>query len=112
MGRGRAKAKQTKVARQLKYTARGTDLSRCTELGAPTEPPNGESFRTTTATTTTTTTRPTSRAPAGADDFALGGQVTRSSVRADLAAAVQCGWLGLTTGESASCESRPKRRTI
>jgi hypothetical protein len=28
MGRGRAKAKQTKVARQLKYGTGGTDLSR------------------------------------------------------------------------------------
>ncbi|MGI8697568.1 MAG: DUF3073 family protein, partial [Mycobacteriales bacterium] len=26
MGRGRAKAKQTKVARQLKYSSGGTDL--------------------------------------------------------------------------------------
>ena len=28
MGRGRAKAKQTKVARQLKYSSDGTDLDR------------------------------------------------------------------------------------
>jgi hypothetical protein len=28
MGRGRAKAKQTKVARQLKYNSGGTDLER------------------------------------------------------------------------------------
>ena len=28
MGRGRAKAKQTKVARELKYTTTGTDLER------------------------------------------------------------------------------------
>ncbi|MEU1375293.1 DUF3073 domain-containing protein [Streptomyces triculaminicus] len=35
MGRGRAKAKQTKVARQLKYSSGGTDLSRlANELGA------------------------------------------------------------------------------
>jgi hypothetical protein len=35
MGRGRAKAKQTKVARQLKYNSGGTDLSRLAdELGA------------------------------------------------------------------------------
>jgi hypothetical protein len=35
MGRGRAKAKQTKVARQLKYHTGGTDLSRLAEeLGA------------------------------------------------------------------------------
>ncbi|QKW07996.1 DUF3073 domain-containing protein [Streptomyces sp. NA04227] len=45
MGRGRAKAKQTKVARQLKYNSGGTDLSRlANELGASTssQPPNGE----------------------------------------------------------------------
>ncbi|GAA0476586.1 DUF3073 domain-containing protein [Streptomyces stramineus] len=46
MGRGRAKAKQTKVARQLKYNSGGTDLSRlANELGAsPTtkQPPNSE----------------------------------------------------------------------
>jgi hypothetical protein len=47
MGRGRAKAKQTKVARQLKYNSGGTDLSRLAEeLGASTsnQPPNGEHF--------------------------------------------------------------------
>src|SRR5437879_12978931 len=54
MGRGRAKAKQTKVARQLKYNSAGTDLSRlANELGASTsnptsptssQPPNGEPF--------------------------------------------------------------------
>jgi len=48
MGRGRAKAKQTKVARQLKYSSGGTDLSRlANELGASTSsqpPPNGEPF--------------------------------------------------------------------
>jgi hypothetical protein len=34
MGRGRAKAKQTKVARQLKYSTGGTDLDRLrSELG-------------------------------------------------------------------------------
>ncbi|MBZ4318030.1 DUF3073 domain-containing protein [Streptomyces huiliensis] len=45
MGRGRAKAKQTKVARQLKYNSGGTDLSRLAdELGAsPTkQPPKSE----------------------------------------------------------------------
>ncbi|MEU6080031.1 DUF3073 domain-containing protein [Streptomyces sp. NPDC047108] len=46
MGRGRAKAKQTKVARQLKYNSGGTDLSRLAEeLGAApnsSQPPNGE----------------------------------------------------------------------
>jgi phage terminase small subunit len=43
MGRGRAKAKQTKVARQLKYNSGGsTDLSRLAEeLGAsPSRPVN------------------------------------------------------------------------
>ncbi|AZK95041.1 MULTISPECIES: DUF3073 domain-containing protein [Streptomyces] len=47
MGRGRAKAKQTKVARQLKYNSGGTDLTRlATELGASTssQPPNAEPF--------------------------------------------------------------------
>ncbi|MCX0245032.1 DUF3073 domain-containing protein [Streptomyces sp. NPDC008163] len=47
MGRGRAKAKQTKVARQLKYSTGGTDLSRlASELGASTssQPPNAEPF--------------------------------------------------------------------
>lgn len=47
MGRGRAKAKQTKVARQLKYNSGGTDLSRLAEeLGASSrnQPPNGERF--------------------------------------------------------------------
>jgi hypothetical protein len=42
MGRGRAKAKQTKVARQLKYSSGGTDLERLqAELaaGRGTEPP-------------------------------------------------------------------------
>ncbi|MEV5237808.1 DUF3073 domain-containing protein [Streptomyces cinnamoneus] len=47
MGRGRAKAKQTKVARQLKYNSGGTDLSRlANELGATQpsikQPPNSE----------------------------------------------------------------------
>jgi hypothetical protein len=34
MGRGRAKAKQTKVARQLKYNAPQTDLCAARESGA------------------------------------------------------------------------------
>ena len=43
MGRGRAKAKQTKVARQLKYNSGGTDLSRlANELGASTVEPAAE----------------------------------------------------------------------
>ncbi len=38
MGRGRAKAKQVKVARQLKYGGGGTDLDRLrAELGVDTE---------------------------------------------------------------------------
>ncbi|MGX4690858.1 DUF3073 domain-containing protein [Streptomyces sp. JNUCC 63] len=47
MGRGRAKAKQTKVARQLKYNSGGTDLSRLAEeLGASTsnQSPKGDRF--------------------------------------------------------------------
>ncbi|WP_133916848.1 MULTISPECIES: DUF3073 domain-containing protein [unclassified Streptomyces] len=47
MGRGRAKAKQAKVARQLKYNSGGTDLSRLAEeLGASPSnmPPNSEPF--------------------------------------------------------------------
>jgi hypothetical protein len=40
MGRGRAKAKQTKVARQLKYNTGGTDLARLAdELGASSSRP-------------------------------------------------------------------------
>jgi hypothetical protein len=39
MGRGRAKAKQVKVARQLKYNGGGTDLNRLREeLGVGTDP--------------------------------------------------------------------------
>ncbi|MGA3154453.1 MAG: DUF3073 domain-containing protein [Streptosporangiaceae bacterium] len=38
MGRGRAKAKQVKVARQLKYSGGGTDLDRLrAELGVTTD---------------------------------------------------------------------------
>jgi hypothetical protein len=38
MGRGRAKAKQVKVARQLKYSSGGTDLDRLrAELGVGTD---------------------------------------------------------------------------
>ncbi|GAB2877134.1 DUF3073 domain-containing protein [Streptomyces mayteni] len=41
MGRGRAKAKQTKVARQLKYNGGRTDLSRLAEeLGAGASKPD------------------------------------------------------------------------
>jgi hypothetical protein len=44
MGRGRAKAKQVKVARQLKYNSGGTDLDRLrTELGVGrADHPDGE----------------------------------------------------------------------
>ena len=51
MGRGRAKAKQTKVARELKYSSGGTDLDRLrAELAGepvvrppvPSEPPSDE----------------------------------------------------------------------
>ena len=42
MGRGRAKAKQTKVARQLKYSSGGTDLDRLrSELGVTDSRRNG-----------------------------------------------------------------------
>jgi len=42
MGRGRAKAKQTKVARQLKYSSGGTDLERLqAELAAERGEPVG-----------------------------------------------------------------------
>ncbi|AXI78410.1 DUF3073 domain-containing protein [Peterkaempfera bronchialis] len=48
MGRGRAKAKQTKVARQLKYNSGGFDASRLSqELGVPSKEPaptSGEPF--------------------------------------------------------------------
>ena len=44
MGRGRAKAKQVKVARQLKYSGGGTDLDRLrAELGVVTAQQDGES---------------------------------------------------------------------
>ncbi len=41
MGRGRAKAKQTKVARDLKYSSPNTDLTALQRelAGAPAEPP-------------------------------------------------------------------------
>ncbi len=43
MGRGRAKAKQVKVARQLKYNSGGTDLDRLrAELGVGTDQRDGE----------------------------------------------------------------------
>jgi hypothetical protein len=47
MGRGRAKAKQTKVARELKYSSPQTDFDRLREElaasgdGAPTQSVNG-----------------------------------------------------------------------
>jgi len=41
MGRGRAKAKQVKVARQLKYNSGGTDLDRLrAELGVGADQPD------------------------------------------------------------------------
>ncbi len=43
MGRGRAKAKQVKVARQLKYNSGGTDLDRLrTELGVGRDDESGD----------------------------------------------------------------------
>ena len=60
MGRGRAKAKQVKVARQLKYSGGGTDLDRLrAELGvdsdsmAPTGIPRTRTWATATPRTTT-----------------------------------------------------------
>ena len=47
MGRGRAKAKQTKVARDLKYSSPQTDFSRLQQELAgstPDEPANDESW--------------------------------------------------------------------
>ena len=44
MGRGRAKAKQVKVARQLKYNSGGTDLDRLrAELGVVTDQQDSKS---------------------------------------------------------------------
>jgi hypothetical protein len=46
MGRGRAKAKQVKVARQLKYNSGGTDLDRLrAELGVGSEQHDGDDSR-------------------------------------------------------------------
>jgi hypothetical protein len=43
MGRGRAKAKQVKVARQLKYNSGGTDLDRLrAELGVGSDQEHGD----------------------------------------------------------------------
>jgi hypothetical protein len=43
MGRGRAKAKQVKVARQLKYNSGGTDLDRLrAELGVGSDQRHGD----------------------------------------------------------------------
>jgi hypothetical protein len=43
MGRGRAKAKQVKVARQLKYNSGGTDLNRLrAELGVGSDQRGGD----------------------------------------------------------------------
>ena len=43
MGRGRAKAKQVKVARQLKYNSGGTDLDRLrAELGVGSDQGHGD----------------------------------------------------------------------
>ena len=58
MGRGRAKAKQVKVARQLKYNSGGTDLDRLrAELGVGSDQDMG----TTTTRTPHTTTMPRMR---------------------------------------------------
>lgn len=45
MGRGRAKAKQVKVARQLKYNSGGTDLDRLkNELGVVDTRPDDDDY--------------------------------------------------------------------
>ncbi|MEW2353218.1 DUF3073 domain-containing protein [Spirillospora sp. NPDC029432] len=45
MGRGRAKAKQVKVARQLKYNGGNTDLDRLkSELGVSDPAPAGDDY--------------------------------------------------------------------
>ncbi|MDO3635181.1 DUF3073 domain-containing protein [Mycolicibacterium arseniciresistens] len=45
MGRGRAKAKQTKVARELKYSSPQTDLKRLQqELGGSSSPGDSDGF--------------------------------------------------------------------
>jgi hypothetical protein len=45
MGRGRAKAKQVKVARQLKYNGGGTDLNRLrAELGVGTDQQEADAY--------------------------------------------------------------------
>jgi hypothetical protein len=45
MGRGRAKAKQVKVARQLKYNGGGTDLDRLrAELGVHTDRQDADAY--------------------------------------------------------------------
>jgi hypothetical protein len=45
MGRGRAKAKQVKVARQLKYNGGGTDLDRLrSELGVGTSQQDADAY--------------------------------------------------------------------
>ena len=65
MGRGRAKAKQVKVARQLKYNGGGTDLNRLRqELGVGTEAQSADPTTTrmpSTTTRTLSTTTPVTR---------------------------------------------------
>ncbi|HWC35390.1 MAG TPA: DUF3073 domain-containing protein [Mycobacteriales bacterium] len=51
MGRGRAKAKQTKVARELKYSSGGTDLDRLAQELAAERNGAGQSYATTQSTT-------------------------------------------------------------
>ena len=50
MGRGRAKAKQTKVARELKYSSGGTDLDRLAQELAAERNGAGPSYATQSAT--------------------------------------------------------------
>jgi hypothetical protein len=44
MGRGRAKAKQVKVARRLKYNSGGTDLDRLKEELGVAESPDNDTY--------------------------------------------------------------------
>src|SRR3954452_71895 len=71
MGRGRAKAKQTKVARQLKYSSGGTDLERLqAELAASAASwarATTKATRTTSTPTLPTRTTRTTRPTTGAD---------------------------------------------
>ena len=79
MGRGRAKAKQTKVARELKYHSPNTDLAALQrELGG--QPVS----RTTTSTTTTTSSSTTMTRTTTDDDHGRLGPPTPLTSRTHL----------------------------